>query len=743
MTEKDAVNLASLLHDIGKFWQRAGSSAPEKYNNYTEEEYGKNGAHAKWSAGFIDQCVPTKFNQNVAELVFYHHKPKSYQQEIIQKADHLSAGADRKDRGDESLGHYLKVPLASILEKVSLENDFSKSSYYHKILPLSLSQDTIFPTSRGDLPDTLTEIYKKQWNLFAGELKKLPDSSFEQYFFSLYYLLKKYTWCIPSAVYKSEPDIPLFDHLKTTAAITNCLYETKGKEEFILVEGDFSGIQSFIYNIASSQKALKGTGKRLRGRSFYLTLLAETIADYLVKELGLYVVNKLWCSGGHFLLLAPDNENVRKIIKEKEEEITRWLYNEYIGSLGFVLEFLPIKEDGLKKFDESLSKLGILLEEKKKKKFSSVLLEDEVLDFRRGMAVCRVCDADLPKPNQEQCEKCSLHERIGEQLPKAEFIYRSNSPENPLISFGKFSAYWRFEELTGIGVDRFAVNTTEDFLVSNSSCGFMFLPQCLPDKDFSKIAEDSEGANFLAVLRMDVDNLGAVFSIGLGEDKSISRLSCLSGALDLFFSGYLSQFCQEKNKELRENNYNAGNIYVTYAGGDDLFVVGSWNEIVELAELIKEEFSKYCCGNKDIHLSGGIYLCKGKYPIKRGAKSAGDTLDTAKKDGKNGLNIFNKTVPWSEYPQLKELCHFLLEKINTDKLSRSFIYYLLRLYQNSESKDKPDAISSARFLYSVKRNVKDEKLRLELRNKVWSNFKWTPVWAGYVSLILRDRKEKE
>ena len=57
---------------------------------------------------------------------------------------------------------------------------------------------------------------------------------------------------------------------------------------------------------------------------------------------------------------------------------------------------------------------------------------------------------------------------------------------------------------------------------------------------FSHLAEISKGTNKMGILKMDVDNLGKIFSRGL-ENPSISRVSTLSSFMDLFFSGYINQ----------------------------------------------------------------------------------------------------------------------------------------------------------------------------------------------------------
>src|SRR5690625_7944926 len=104
-------------------------------------------------------------------------------------------------------------------------------------------------------------------------------------------LLRKYTWCIPSAT-NTMPDISLYVHLKTTAAIAVCLHDSEQIEEygklpetfdglkeeeknrFALLVGDFSGIQKFIYQLTS-----KGAAKTLKGRSYYLNLMKYMVVN--------------------------------------------------------------------------------------------------------------------------------------------------------------------------------------------------------------------------------------------------------------------------------------------------------------------------------------------------------------------------------------------------------------------------------------------------------------------------------
>jgi CRISPR-associated protein Csm1 len=222
MSEREVLILGSLLHDIGKFWQRTGRVA-EGYEAFTEDDYGRNGAHAKWSAGFVTRYVPERWRE-AATLCLYHHRPQQLNGtpqerliDILVEADALSAGIDRErrigdDRGDPfselqiSLLQTLFLPCSSDMDRPPVSRE-----YVHSLKPLSLDKSTLFPQRLS--PTNRSQEYAELWDAFAAEADKiLGIHNFGLYLESLYYLLNKYTWCVPSAGYVDYPDIPLFDH---------------------------------------------------------------------------------------------------------------------------------------------------------------------------------------------------------------------------------------------------------------------------------------------------------------------------------------------------------------------------------------------------------------------------------------------------------------------------------------------------------------------------------------------------
>ena len=210
------------------------------------------------------------------------------------------------------------------------------------------------------------------------------------------------------------------------------------------------------------------------------------------------------------------------------------------------------------------------------------------------------------------------------------------------------------------------------------SYDFRLLPQVIPRRprsdtvaDFDQLADASDGVKWLGVLRMDVDNLGGVFRDGLGESATISRMSTLSESLRLFFEGYLPQRCRD---------YNASRtpeiLELIYAGGDDLFLVGGWSALPQIAHQIRAEFRAFV-GGDHVTLSGGIAIEHKKYPLYQLAGDAGDALDNDAKGlrtEKDALSFLQKPMTWEDFNRVDEWHKQLLTAVSGKKpLPSSFL----------------------------------------------------------------------
>jgi len=163
------------------------------------------------------------------------------------------------------------------------------------------------------------------------------------------------------------------------------------------------------------------------------------------------------------------------------------------------------------------------------------------------------------------------------------------------------------------------------------SFAYKFVGQEAPKNQYGELLEFSEihAIDFsseskllsypqLAVIRLDVDNLGSIFGFGLGDSVSYSRIATLSRLLDHFFSGYFN---------LLANKYK---LYITYSGGDDAFLIGSWYNVLHFAKELYEKFKEFSCNNPNITFSAGILICNENYPIAKMAEKATELEDLSK-----------------------------------------------------------------------------------------------------------------
>lgn len=182
-----------------------------------------------------------------------------------------------------------------------------------------------------------------------------------------------------------------------------------------------------------------------------------------------------------------------------------------------------------------------------------------------------------------------------------------------------------------------------------TSYGFRPMTQVFPHDEsgdlleFGELAKRSKGVRRLAALRMDVDNLGLLFRDGLGKNMAtLSRVAALSSQVRCFYEGYLNSIC----------NKWAGLVYGLYSGGDDLFFVGAWHAMPELARRISDEFGAYCGDNPRISVSAGISLFPDKYPLYQAAEDSAGALDASKVGAKNAITLLGRTVAWDRWPEV-------------------------------------------------------------------------------------------
>src|SRR3989304_2692659 len=558
--QKD-ISMAALLHDIGKFWQRSY----KKYHRIS---------HEKLSQNFVKTIG---LNVQVENMVLSHmgkaglslNSKDKFFAEIIKKSDIFSS-KEREDRINGT-GDTKVDPLVSIFSKLKIDEKNNTDEHFYPVNKLEL-KNLSFPIKSkkdvaGKLWNNLEYSYKKIWEEFYNDIKKVSIEYLTVD--TVCHILRKYTSLIPSAVYKSYPDISLFDHSKTTAAIAQCLYQyvqEKGENfindkirYFTLVSGEISGIQEFIYNISSPQILKRGMAKRFRGRSFYTNLLNENLARIIVDRLDLAETNK-------------------------------YIFEKYGDRLFLSLTFQHVSGKDLDNF--AILKENMIYNNTKKNKQKYLDRLDLIFKDEESipMNICKICGSIS---NEYICEKCDKDEDIGDKITRADFIVRvvikdsitdsiqnETDIKNETIQNETIKDFDIYEFNTGYlilkkenllekiekihekssKIQVFSLNNT-DFLDNDIigkleeknihvSFGFSFFGNTIPyhDKygplDFEHIAKISKGTKKLGMLKMNVDNVEKLFETGLGY-TSISRISTLSSLLHIFISGYINEIMKE------------------------------------------------------------------------------------------------------------------------------------------------------------------------------------------------------
>lgn len=738
--EYQTIVLAGLLHDIGKFLQRGDFLRSLKVA----------GKHPAVSAGFIKawhQVFEKVADvQLLIELVQRHHETNSFPPELqVQQADpqirplaYLVSAADNyssAERGEQSGEYrdYKTVPLASVFARLKL-NHPTPEVYHYKLHPLNPVNSFPQPFKALDPQQT-----NKYLNAFGREFAKMADSiklsDFACLYTHLLSLLQRYTWCIPSNTQELMPDISLYDHLRTTSAIAACLYryhkETgtlhekaitdKNSNKFRLVVGDLSGIQNYIFDIANI--GVGGVAKRLRARSFYLNVLSEAISHRLINSFDLPITNVVMSSGGKFYVLIPNLPGSAEKIDNWQNELDQWSVNEFNGEIIINLAQTTFNGQAFNHFGEILAELADGLNCRKSTPLKGYLVNNDAWVTERftrdqpkiAAGLCRSCHKGavsyIDDNGDGLCRHCQRDLHMGSLLPGASYIAftRSNVPakyqsttfqiyDNYSITLfadapdQEYPAYL-VNKLTDSDVGEIANHPALPKLVANyiplahedycSGCSGCHDEKPVPGQPvyFDCLANRARGRKLLGYLKADVDNLGQLFVFGLREEKadrnSISRIATMSRMLDLFFSGRVEQ--------LLNNHYDS--CYTVFSGGDDLLIVGPWDEVTKLALQVQREFTEFTNNNKNITLSAAVSLLKPGIPVSRSVVVAENALEMSKEtvlkgesEGRNQLTLLGRTFKWSKAAQLLERAEQLTAWLEADILSTGFMRKLLGFF---------------------------------------------------------------
>jgi CRISPR-associated protein Csm1 len=591
-----------------------------------------------------------------------------------------------------------------VTEVIGQEKENVSSTYkmYLKPQPFSLEDSFFEPvtTTQTDLSHLLNDL-KTDLERIADDDIALKCS-----------VLERYTTMVQA--YEKIPDIALYDVIKTTAAYAFCQTVDNSETPYCLFGGDLSGIQAFIYDIVS-----KNAAKNLKGRSFYLQLIIDSMVLRVREAFNLPSYCVVYASGGTFYMIIP--AKYKSEVAALHETLSKELFNDFVTQLSISIACTqPFGEQRLQNKETNLiwRELARGLNEKKQQRFKQQLTDNfDMLFMPSEAGGLRERDAitgeEFTKEEQKEfSEKRPFHRwekirfldrdetekpvklrtqqqiELGENLRDADYwVTGKNLPINEIDTFNLMSIKHKFTDRLPKGGEQVKLlNDVEQSafpFVLYGGNKYPYDSETNKVKSFSDLVKSKSEFKRIAVLRMDVDDLGQRFISGFAPDKcTFARYSTLSRSLDYFFKGYLNT--------LRDKPKYADNMIIIYSGGDDLFVVGDWQLTVEFAQDTRKALSKWVGASSILTVSGGIEVVNPKFPIMYAAELAGEAEHSAKDhyfEGKqkDSLAFLNTPMRWdTEMEWVCELKNKLLTFIGDNSVSKSI---LSKIYAHAEARE--------------------------------------------------------
>ncbi|WP_074685105.1 type III-A CRISPR-associated protein Cas10/Csm1 [Kandleria vitulina] len=736
------VAYGALLHDIGKFYQRS-----KEKSDLTDEEYEStpwNGIyhshlHSGYTSRFMKESLHL-FNEFEMLTSSHHKNENDVYAKIIKKADVIASNIDRQDEEEDTeennkRGNFITSRLYSVLSEVDFGKD--KADAYFMLDNIFSLKDPVTNFTRKDVKESALE-YKK---LFNGFKKVVEDNNYlykrvdKVSYDYMYNYMYQYLSTVPASTFGNvKSSVSLFDHSRMTSAIASCIYLNgyDDKMTFNLLEIDVSGIQSFIFKIVEGRETRPGLTKALRGRSILVGLITNLISYAFIHEFGLTQSNILFNSGGGSTILLPSGDDVERRVEEVSKRIRETLYDYFKTDITFVADMILVNEKELHDFKSDLSvKLKEKLGRKKMKKFSDIIAYDKDFFFKKSSnRECKKCGSPSEK---NVCDICLWVKEISD-------IYTKQSNFGVLYDFndsylGDYLLRINLNDLNIYFINKADPSKyNEDIYVDSiNQFGYgnqKFVNSLVPLKN-NKILNFEEIMNLtplkygdrkLAILKMDVDNLGGIFAFGLKNkeekraQRSFSKYVTMSRLFEYFFSAKISTICKKVSEQINpivnDPDSNGTLFYINYSGGDDLVIIGSAYSIVMLAKEINKQFSAFT-HNKNITISGGIHFQNDKAPIRFGVQRAEDALEKSKTGEKNAITLIDTRVPFEEYEQLLDSVFDIVNDINTGFISRTMVHHIM---MNIRDKTLDEYIRLLpKIQYVLYRNKKDENHFIKMK----------------------------
>lgn len=523
----------------------------------------------------------------------------------------------------------------------------------------------------------------------------------------------------------------------------------------MIILGDISGIQNYVFDVAEEGG---GQAQRLRARSFFVQLLAETAALRVLRALNWPLTSVRLSGAGKFLLEGDSFAAVESSLVCEQHEINEWLLGQTRGELRLAIAWADSGSD-IVSYQEAQQRL-------QRSKARPWAPQTACWDSTRLILAplgtpCSLCghapatESETERDTGEMrqvCRMCAESREIGRRLPCGRWLIIRDRVETTRFELLGFGVEIASSDHVTAGPGIVAVANLRDPEERPSWCPpERFLKRRLmahvPTDDegtpiwFTDLAKRSQGDDLLAVLKADADSLGVCFE-HLLNSKGLDAVRSLSDRLDAFFAGRLRQ-------ELANHAGPWQSIYTIFAGGDDLIMVGPWNIMVDFASTMRKWFAEEF-RDHTLTLSAGLELIKPKRPIKPAVKRAEVLLNEAKDSGKDRLAAFGQVWLWKDHEAVISAAKRLVEWVNAGDIQRGWLHTLLELALARHG-DKPEPLATARLAYHVDRNWKKGTPARQWADRLVCDFdepnktqvRYLPAIVRYALTATRTRDEED
>ena len=789
------VTHAALLRHLDVLVQRAAGKAAASPTSGSPA-----GAHAALAfAAFPETCPHTHVQCADSETAKALSEDTELLGRIFEAADKAASGFPPVGSKPSCKEDGLTIRLRSLLEEVRLdrsEREAGTLQYRKPLKPLSAS--AIFPQKETTLlrrDETereykqLFEAFSRAGNSIAPELK--ASSSLWLDAFDTLWLT--FGQAVPALTEgDAEPDVSLYDHSHVSAALAATLWrwgleQIKAGEEthedfaasfddqtilekdsLLFIQGDFFGIQNFIFS--GHEKTNGKMAKILRGRSFYVSLLTEACALRILEALDLPSTAQLTNAAGKFLIVAPDTPATREKLEALRPEIDAWFIRHTCAEagIGIVWQGARLSDLRAERLPALMTKLVRTLERAKLQRFDlctgASVPEVLPVDFPEGVCAWQGrWPADRTVDATPSCAVSRDQIRIGEALPRTSLLLLLRDDEHGVLPNGcealelplfgyrvLFASLSQFSALVKErGID--AVRRAWDFTVPHTADevlwkGFArrsinrYVPRFVKGeenlnpvydgldtedvgpqriKPFSWLSREDlsleedgtiRGVDALAHLKGDVDQLGRIFQEGLADpvqkSSGVKPRRRLTFAKTAQLSREMNAFFSVYVPFLCRSEHPS--IYTVFAGGDDFSFIGPREKTQAFAAVLRERFADFAARNPEVHFSAGFTVAKPGIPVRALSDAAEAALEAAKASGRNAVTIYGLTFPWDKWEELHRIEEKLEHLREHWDLSTSYLYSIFELLELADRRDDPrSSVWRSRLCYRTARFARD------------------------------------